>query len=144
MERVRNLTLYHKFAATMIFLGLIPIQDYKDALEMQYEQAAFYVGSSIETMLNTYDTISQMPYNYNYGNEFMMRKFQAYDNLRQILHGEKYHSDDWEDERGIEMETFLQYVAGADEYLVAVHFAGVDAQKEPLDFHYSNYSTYFK
>ena len=66
------------------------IQDYKDALEMQYEQAAFYVGSSIETMLNTYDTISQMPYNYNYGNEFMMRKFQAYDNLRQILHGEKY------------------------------------------------------
>ncbi|MDE7276884.1 MAG: sensor histidine kinase, partial [Lachnospiraceae bacterium] len=76
MERVRNLTLYHKFAATMIFLGLIPmlilsifisnkmIQDYKDALEMQYEQAAFYVGSSIETMLNTYDTISQMPYNY--------------------------------------------------------------------------------
>ena len=156
MKRLKNLTLYHKFAVTMIFLGLIPmlilsifisnkmIQDYRNALEMQYEQAAFYVGSSIETMLNTYDTISQMPYNYNYGNEPTIRKFQYYDNLRQILHGEKYHSDDWKEKRRMEMENFLQYVAGADEYLIAAHFAGVDEQGEPLDFHYSNYSTYFK
>lgn len=156
MKRLRNLTLFHKFAAAMIFLGLIPmlilsifisnkmIREYRNALEMQYEQAAFYVGSSIETMLDTYDTISQLPYNYNYGNELIAVKFQAYDNLRQIVHGEKYHSVDWKDERKIEMETFLQYAAGADDYLIATHFAGVDAQGEPLDFHYSNYSTYFK
>lgn len=156
MKKLRNLTLFHKFAAAMIVLGLIPmlilsifisnkmIRDYKNALEIQYEQAAFYVGSSIETMFNTYDTISQMPYNYNYGNEPMIGKFQYYDNLRQILHGEKFHSQDWEDERKIEMENFLQYVAGTDEYLIAAHFVGVDGQGEPIDFHYSNYSSYFK
>lgn len=156
MKRLRNMTLFQKFAATIIFLGLIPmlilsifisnimIQDYRNALKMQYEQAAYYVGSSMETMLNTYDTISQMPYNYNYGNELMVARYQTYDNLRQIVQGDKYRFDGWEEERDKEMDAFLQYVAGADEYLLAAHFTGVDGQGEPLDFHYSSYSTFFK
>lgn len=155
MKILRNMTLFHKFAATIILLGLIPmlilsifisnkmIQDYKNALEIQYEQAAYYVGSSIETMLNSYDTISQMPYNYN-GNDSMIGDFQSYDNLRQVVHGEKYNSQDWDDERKAEMENFLKYVEGADRYLVAAHFVGVDTQEKPVDFHYSSYSTYFK
>lgn len=155
MKILRNMTLFHKFAATIILLGLIPmlilsifisnkmIQDYRNALEIQYEQAAYYVGSSIETMLNSYDTISQMPYNYN-GNDSMIGDFQSYDNLRQVVHGEKYNSQDWDDERKAEMENFLKYVEGADRYLVAAHFVGVDTQEKPVDFHYSSYSTYFK
>ena len=75
---VQNMTLFQKFAATIILLGLMPmlvlsyfisnymIRDYKEALEVQYRHAAFYVGSSIETMLDSYNTISQMPYNYNF------------------------------------------------------------------------------
>ena len=155
MKILRNMTLFHKFAATIILLGLIPmlilsifisnkmIQDYKNALEIQYEQAAYYVGSSIETMLNSYDTISQMPYNYN-GSDSMIGDFQSYDNLRQVVHGEKYNSQDWDEERKAEMENFLKYVEGADRYLVAAHFVGVDTQEKPVDFHYSSYSTYFK
>ena len=153
---LRNMTLFHRFAATIILLGLIPmlilsvfisnkmIRDYRNALEIQYEQAAYYVGSSIETMLDSYNTISQMPYNYNFGNEPIMGDFQAYDNLRQVVHGEKYHVQNWEDEREIEMENFLKYVAGTDKYLMSAHFTGVDGQGDALDFHYSNYSTYFK
>lgn len=156
MKRLRNMTLFHKFSATIIFLGLIPmlilsifisnkmIRDYRNALEIQYEQAAYYVGSSIETMLNSYNTVSQMPYNYNYGNESMIVKFQYFDNLRQIVQGERYHSDEWEEERALEMENFLKYVEGTDKYLIAAHFIGVDEEKKPLDFHYSSYSTYFK
>ncbi|HCT91072.1 MAG TPA: hypothetical protein DF613_06800 [Lachnospiraceae bacterium] len=152
---VQNMTLFQKFAATIILLGLIPmlilsffisnkmIRDYREALEIQYEHAAFYVGSSIETMLNSYNTISQMSYNYNYSSEPFMGGYQ-YDNLRQILHEGKEGDDDAEADRKREMETFLRYVEGADRNLIAAHFVGKDAGGNPIDFHYSSYSSYFK
>lgn len=150
------MTLFQKFAMTIILLGLIPmlilsffisnkiIRDYKEALEIQYEHAAFYVGSSIETMLNSYNTISQMPYNYNYGNEPVIGDYQLYDNLRQIVQGENYAPDSLEAERKKEMDKFLRYVEEADKDLVAAHFVGEDQQGEQIDFHYSSYSRYFK
>ena len=81
---LKNMTLFQKFAATIILLGLIPmlilsvfisnkmIRDYQNALKIQYEQAVFYVGNSIDMMINSYNTISKMPYNYNYGDEFVI------------------------------------------------------------------------
>lgn len=155
-KHIQNMTLFQKFAMTIILVGLIPmlilsffisnkiIRDYKEALEIQYEHAAFYVGSSIETMLNSYNTISQMPYNYNYGNEPVIGDYQLYDNLRQIVHGENYASDSLEAERKKEMDKFLRYVEEADKDLVAAHFVGVDQKGGQIDFHYSSYSRYFK
>ncbi len=152
----QNMTLFQKFAATIILLGLMPmlilsyfisnymIRDYKEALEVQYRHAAFYVGSSIETMLNSYNTISQMPYNYNFGKETLIRDFQSFDNLRQILHGEHYEPGSLDAERKREMDQFLLYVERADRDLIAAHFVGTDARGEQMDFHFSDYSTYFK
>lgn len=153
---IQNMTLFQKFAATIILLGLMPmlllssfisnhmIRDYKEALEIQYRHAAFYVGSSIETMLNSYNTISQMPYYYNYGNEIAVGDFRVYDNLRQIIHGENYAPKSLDAERKKDMEQFLRYVERADRDLIAAHFVGTDAGGAPVQFHFSDYSTYFK
>lgn len=153
-ERFKNMTLFQKFAVTIILLGLMPmlilsffisnkmIRDYRDALRMQYEYAAFYLGSSIETMLNSYDTISQMPY--NYGREPIRGEFREYDHLRQIIHGEGYAPENLDAERRDEMARFLKYVEGADGSVIAAHFVGKDGAGEPVDFHYSSYSGYFK
>ncbi len=152
----RNMTLFHKFALTIILLGLMPmlflsmfisnkmIREYRKALEVQYEHAAYYVKSSVETMLDSYNTISKLPYNYNYGNEPVQEKFRVYDNLRQILSGENYEPQNLDAEREKEMDSFLKYTANAEGDLVAVHFVGEDSEGNPLDFHYSDYATYFK
>ncbi len=153
---LKNMTLFQKFAATIILLGLIPmlilsvfisnkmIRDYQNALKIQYEQAVFYVGNSIDMMINSYNTISKMPYNYNYGDEFVIGGYQAYDNLRQIIHGEHYGEQNLDAKRNREMENFLKYAEGADAYLCAAHFVGVDAQGDPVNFHYSSNAGYFK
>ncbi len=72
----QELGLYHKFSLTIILVGLIPmlllttyisrsmIQDYRKALEIQYEQATEYVANSIESMLESYNSVSKMPYYY--------------------------------------------------------------------------------
>lgn len=76
---MKSFSLYQKFALTIILLGLLPmavlatfianrmIKDYSQALRGQYEQAAGYVEASIESMLDSYNTISKMPYFYNFG-----------------------------------------------------------------------------
>lgn len=153
---LQNMTLFQKFAATIILLGLIPmlilsvfisnhmIHGYKDALEVQYEHAAYYVGSSMETMLNAYNTISQMPYYYNYGDESSVEGYHSYDNLRQIVHGDHYEPEELDAERAQEMKNFLRNVEHSNGHLRAVHFVGVDADGSPVNFHYSSYSSYFK
>ena len=62
----------------IIVIGLVPvvilstflanrmIEEYRKALRSNYEQAADYVAGSLETMLDTYNTASKMPYNYSY------------------------------------------------------------------------------
>lgn len=153
---LKKMTLFQKFTATIILLGLIPmlvlaffisnkmIREYRSALEMQYEHAAFYVNSSIETMLDSFNTISQIPYYYNYGNDPVYIHYQLYDNLRQIVHGENYEKQNMASEREKEMKQFLHYVEGTNSSLVAVHFVGEDAGGMPVDFHYSSYAAYFR
>ena len=153
---LQNMTLFQKFVATIILLGLMPmlilsvfisnnmIHDYKHALEIQYEHAAFYLGSSMETMLSAYNTISQMSYNYNDDNESAIADYHAYDRLREIIHGDYYKPENLNIVRKQEMEKFLRYIERTDRYLYAVHFVGVDANGDPVNFHYSSYSSYFK
>lgn len=153
---LQNMTLFQKFAAAMILLGLIPmlilsvfisnkmIREYRRALEIQYEQAAYYIGSSMETMLSAYNTISQMSYNYNYRNESALEDYHLSDRLREIIHGDHYEPDELNARREQEMERFLRYVERTNRYLCAVHFKGVDAEGKPVSFHYSSYSRYFQ
>ena len=155
-KHLKNMTLFQKFAIAIILVGLIPmliltffisdimIQDYRDALKVQYEQEAFYVGNSINTMLDSYNTISKISYYYNYGNELIVNDYRTFDNLRQIVHAENYAWEERDTRRENDMGSFLRYVEGTDGYLIAAHFVGEDEKGEAVNFHYSSYAGYFK
>ncbi len=154
---IRKLNLYQKFTITIIVIGLIPmtvlstfiankmIRDYRSALSSQYEQAALYLSGSLESMLETYNTISKMPYYYSntiIGNS--VYSFMSFDNFRQIVYGSNYPAEIMEQERKREMEEYLRYMNSVDNGIVGVHFLGVDQNGQALDFHSSMRSTYFK
>ena len=153
----RKLSLYHKFAITIILVGLVPmlilatvilnsmISDYRLALQAQYTQAAEYVGNSLEEVLDTYNTISKMPYSYNNSqDEYARRDYLTFDNFRQMLYGEGYDPETMEEDRASEMHEFLKYLDGVDQYMQGAHFVAPDLNGEKLAFHYSRYSTFFK
>lgn len=154
---VKKLNLYQKFTMTIIIIGLIPmtilstfiankmIRDYRNALSSQYEQAALYLSGSLESMLDTYNTISKMPYYYSntiIGNS--AHSYMSFDNFRQIVYGSNYPAETMEQERKREMEEYLRYMNSVDNGIVGVHFLGVDQNGQRLDFHSSMRSTYFK
>ncbi len=153
----KRLSLYQKFAIIIILLGLLPmlilttfiansmIREYKAAMQNQYEQAASYVNASLESMLDTYDTISKMPYFYNYSIEGnTIKNYLAFDNLRQIIYGTSYGEETKDAQRQEDMENFLKYLCSVDSFINGTHFLAEDLNKEELVFHYSTYSTYFK
>ncbi len=152
---MKGFSLYQKFALTIILLGLLPmavlatfiankmIKDYSSALRGQYEQAAGYVASSMESMLDSYNTISKMPYFYNFGTHDVWGSYLSFDRFRQILYGEGYEPDTMEEERKRDMGQFLQYIQSVDAYISGVHVIAQDSHGEKQSFHYSVYNTFF-
>ena len=152
---LRSFSLYQKFALTIVLLGLLPmavlptfiankmIRDYSLALKGQYEQAAGYVASSIESMLDSYNTISKMPYFYNFDSHGAQSSYLSFDHFRQILFGEGYEPDTMEEERKRDMGQFLQYIQSVDSYISGVHVIAQDGEGEKQSFHYSVYNTFF-
>lgn len=154
---IKKLNLYQKFTLTIIMIGLVPmtilstfiankmIRDYRGALRSQYEQAALYLSGSLENMLDTYNTISKMPYYYSnsiIGNS--VYSFMSFDNFREIVYGTNYPAEVMEQERKREIEEYLRYMNSVDNGIVGIHFLGVDQNGRELDFHSSMRSTYFK
>ncbi|WMC91938.1 sensor histidine kinase [Kineothrix sp. MB12-C1] len=147
--------LYQKFTVTIILLGLVPmiiistfianrmIKDYTNALSTQYEQAAGYVSSSMASMLDSYNTISKMPYYYNFGTAGEWDSYLSFDKFRQIIYGDGYEAETIEEERKKDMGNFLQYVQSVDPYINGVHIIAQDEKENKLSFHYSNYNTFF-
>ncbi len=157
MRKPRGLNLYQKFAITIIFIGLLPmlvlstfiannmIKEYRAALRLQYEKAAGYVNSSMESMLDTYNTISKMPYFYNYSIEGnVVKNYLAFDNLRQIIYGDQYNTETKEIDRKTDMENFLKYLGSVDSFINSTNFIAMDLEHNKLSFHYSPQSTYFR
>lgn len=152
---MKSFSLYQKFALTIILLGLLPmavlatfiankmIRDYSLALRGQYEQAAGYVESSMESMLDSYNTVSKMPHFYNFGISDAQGSYLSFDHFRQILYGEGYDPDTMEEERKRDMGHFLQYIQSVDSYISGVHVIALDSQGEKQSFHYSVYNTFF-
>ena len=149
------LNLYQKFAALMILVGMVPVlilttfitnrmmKSYYVTMKRQYEQVAFYVSKSLNNMLETYNTISKLPYYYNQSvSDSSSALF--FDSFRQMLYGEKYDVETGQQERQKEMDTFLQYVGTVDNHICAAHFVGEDADGKLMGFHYSAQSTYFR
>ena len=155
LKGLRNFSLYQKFALTIVLLGLLPmavlatfiankmIKDYSLALKGQYEQAAGYVASSIESMLDSYNTISKMPYFYNFDAYGAQSSYLSFDHFRQVLYGEGYGADTMEEERERDMGRFLQYIQSVDSYISGVHVIAQDDKEERQSFHYSVYNTFF-
>ncbi len=156
-KRGRSLNLYQKFTITIIVIGLIPmlflstyiansmIRDYREALRSQYEQAAEYVANSLDVILDSYNSVSKMPYYYNYSAaEGIVTDYRASDNLRKIIFGIGHDTEHMEQQRYDDMQKFLKYVVSVDGYINSAHFIAMDTDGSELDFHYSYYSTYFK
>lgn len=155
-KKWQELGLYYKFSLTIIMVGLIPmlllttyishsmIQDYRQALEIQYEQATEYVANSIESMLESYNSVSKMPYYYNmssYGSTYS--SFMSFDNFRKIVYGEIYSEETMQQQRRSDMENFLQYLGNLDSSIICLHFIGKDLNGEKIDFHKAMDGTYF-
>lgn len=152
---MKHFNLYHKFALTMILLGLLPmlllttfianrmIRDYTQALSIQYEQASEYVLSGMETVLDSYNTISKMPYFYNLGVGNGADSYLSFDHFRKILTGEEYEPEFMEQDRQRDMQGFLQYLQSVDGYINSVHVLSSGNGSEDLAFHYSVYNTFF-
>lgn len=155
-KKWQELGLYYKFSLTIIMVGLIPmlllttyishsmIQDYRKALEIQYEQATEYVANSIESMLDSYNSVSKMPYYYNmssYGN--MYSSYMSFDNFRKIVYGEIYSESTMQKQRKSDMEDFLQYLGNMDNSIICLHFIAEDLDGEKIDFHEAMDGTYF-
>lgn len=155
-KKWQELGLYHKFSLTIIIVGLIPmlllttyisrsmIQDYRKALEIQYEQATEYVANSIESMLESYNNVSKMPYYYNmssYGSTYT--SYMSFDNFRKIVYGEIYSEETMQQQRQSDMENFLQYLGNLDSSIICLHFIAEDLTGEKLDFHKAMDGTYF-
>ncbi|MDE7323665.1 MAG: histidine kinase [Lachnospiraceae bacterium] len=155
-KRWQKLGLYYKFSLTIIMVGLIPMlllstyishsmmQDYRKALEVQYEQATEYVANSIESMLESYNSVSKMPYYYNissYGSNYT--SYMSFDNFRKIVYGEIYAEETMQQRRQSDMENFLQYLGNLDNSIICLHFIAEDLEGEKLDFHKAMDGTYF-
>lgn len=152
---MKNFSLYQKFALTIILLGLLPmavlatfianemIKDYSMALRGQYEKAAEYVESSIGATLDSYNTISKMPYFYNFNTYGTQSSYLSFDHFRQILYGEGYDEDTLKEDRERDMGNFLQYIQSVDSYISGVHVIAQDNMGEKQSFHYSVYNSFF-
>ena len=153
---MKSFNLYQKFALTIILLGLLPmailstfiankmIRDYSQALRAQYEQASGYVAFSMESMLDSYNTISKMPYYYNIDDYGAKGSYLSFDNFRQIIYGEGYEPQNLEEEREQDMARFLQYIQSVDSHIRGVHVIASVHEGEKLSFHYSVYNTFFR
>lgn len=148
------LSLYQRFALLMILTGILPmlilstfiannmVENYRTAIESEYRQAAGYISNSLQTLLGSYNTILKLPYSYDLP-AGEISTTQTFDNFRRMLDREnadgQFSSSLEED-----MAVFLKYVANVDSNIYAVHFVGKNSAGRFLDFHYSNYSTYFR
>lgn len=152
-----GLSLYHKFALVIIATGVIPlvilstfvfngmIREYSAALKYQYEQGANYICSSIESMVESYNTISKLPYHYSFSTETENdRNYLSFDNFRKMVYGEGYDPETMEEKRKEDMDQFFNYMQSADSSINAIHFVAKDLQGNRTGFHYSYYSSYFK
>lgn len=150
-----TLNLYQKFALLMILVGMVPMiilttfitnrmmKSYYVSMKRQYEQVASYAARSLDNMLETYNTISKLPYYYNQSASGG-RNALFFDSFREMLYGEKYSARVKEQERKKEMGSFLQYVGTVDNNISAAHFVGEDENGELITFHYSVQNTYFR
>lgn len=155
MNKIRW-NLYQKFTLVIICIGLVPMgvlstvimnrmfKEYGESLKANYEQAATYINSGIDNMMDSYNDISKMPYYYNYSSEGSFQvNYMSFDNLRKILYGGEHEEAVLEEARKKEMDAFLRNVQSVDSSIEACHFV-VDEEIVKNPFHASRRNTFLK
>lgn len=155
MNKIRW-NLYQKFTLVIICIGLVPMgvlstvimnrmfKEYGESLKANYEQAATYINSGIDNMMDSYNDISKMPYYYNYSSEGSFQvNYMSFDNLRKILYGGEHEEAVLEEARKKEMDAFLRNVQSVDSAIEACHFV-VDEEIVKSPFHASRRNTFLK
>lgn len=153
LRKKKTLSLYQRFAMLMILAGIVPmlvlttfianqmVEDYRTAIEGEYRQATAYISNSLQTLLESCNTILKLTYSYD-SPAGETSDTQVFDNFRQMLDRETAKDTSTGPEE--DMNAFLKNVANVDSNIYAVHFVGKNSQGTFFDFHHSNYSTYFR
>lgn len=146
--------LYHKYAIVIILAGIIPavtivatflnvvVTKYQSATLYQYTQAANYVAADVTSLLDSYNTISKLPYYYNFAaDENTIHNVYSFDSFRDVIYGESYDEENAESMQKAGMTSFLGYIASIDSDIIATHFISA-VDEEIKVFHHSKYSAY--
>ncbi|MCR5753962.1 MAG: sensor histidine kinase [Acetatifactor sp.] len=149
-----KITLYHKYATAIILVGILPsliavsvilnsiVLKYQKATLYRYTQAANYVTADVTSLIDSYNTISKLPYYYNFStDEKAANNSYSFDSFRKVIYGEIYEEANMEIERKRDMDSFLNYIASIDSDIIATHFL-FDDNGETIGFHYTNHSPY--
>ncbi|MFV0466022.1 MAG: sensor histidine kinase [Lachnospiraceae bacterium] len=151
-----NLSMFQKFAITFIVVGLLPmlllsifismqmINEYKKAMIKQYTNATVYVSESVVTMIDQYNTISKMPYYYNFDPSDSIAIYLSYDHFRKIIYGENYEPENLEEYRRRDMDRFLLNIGTTDSNIVGTHFIGLDLENNKFSFHRNNSTNFIR
>ena len=132
-------------AIIVALVGQTMISSFRNSLQYQYQQAISYVSKDITATLDSFNTISKLPYYYNLaGDDTVLSNAYSFDNFRNAFYGTIYDEATMESDRQKDMEKFLQYIQTVNSNILAVHFVGMDLEGNELAFHYSDYNTYFK
>ena len=112
-----RLGMFHKFALVIIISGLVPmvilvtvlfrtmLEQYRQVVTDTYEQAVISVESRFDNMLTSYNTITKMPYYYNFSSNETAVNYMTFDNFRQIVYGIGYDPENMEERRKADMDT---------------------------------------
>lgn len=150
-----RLGMFHKFTLVILVSGLVPmlilttvlfrtmLVQYRQVITDTYQQAVISVGSRIDNMLSAYNTITKMPYYYNFSSQENALNYMTFDNFRQIVYGIGYAPETMEEERKSDMEGFLRNLMSTDYYITAAHFIGKDLNGNEISFHVNVWGNYF-
>jgi len=138
----------------IILVGIIPalvavtvilnsiVSKYQAATLYRYTQAANYVTADVTSLIDSYNTISKLPYYYNFStDEKAANNSYSFDSFRKVIYGEIYEEANMVPARQRDMDSFLGYIASIDSDIIATHFL-FDDSGETVGFHYTNYSPY--
>ena len=97
------------------------LSQYRQVITANYQQAAISVGSRIDNMLSAYNTITKMPYYYNFSGNGASASYLTFDRFRQIVYGIGYDPETMEKERKNDMEIFLRNLMSTDTYICLLY-----------------------
>jgi two-component system sensor histidine kinase YesM len=156
VKKIKSLSLYVKFVIVIITVGILPLavlatiildrmfSEYERSLRDSYEQGLRYASYAIEQLFDGYNDVSKFCYYYSYSSKGDFTSGYAnYDNLRQILTGEKYAESEQADQVKKETDTFLQNILKVKASMEMAHFSYHPENGAPVSYHAGNFTNRF-